>query len=108
MSATLRNALATAGVTYLVYLRQQRNSDRIEQVFNMARMVADNGPSFGAVLVEVDDLDEEEAALIGSCSDIDATLLARGDGLNRRRLATYHLDAVDDALEMLVAWGLDR
>jgi len=108
MSATLRNALATAGVTYIVYLRQQRNSDRIEQVFRMAEMVSANGPSFGAVLVEVDDLDEQETALIGSCTDIDAALLARGDGLNRRRLATYHLDAVDDPLEMFVAWGLDR
>jgi hypothetical protein len=108
MSQTLKAALASAGQTFLVYLRQPRNAERIAQVSEMAAAAAAGVPSFGSVLVDVDDLSQEELSLIGTCNDIDAALLGRGPGLNRRRLATYHLDAVDDPLEMFVAWGLDR
>lgn len=104
----LQDALATGGVTYLIYLRRPENSEAVDRVTPLAKAVAQNSPSFGAASVDVAQLNAAEKVLVGNTDGFDAVLLSRGLGLKRKRLASYHIDAVDDPLEMLAAWGLDR
>jgi hypothetical protein len=108
-SSEFREALAVAGVKYLVFIRREGNDASIDAVFQRARnVVSQNNPEgWGAFLVnEPASLDDDLLQLVvGGDDSIDAVILSRGEGTSRTVSAHFHLNQVDEALEMIEAFG---
>lgn len=108
-SSDFREALAIAGVKYLVFVRRAANEVSIEDVFRRARNVVErNNPAgWGTFLVNdpaslEDDLRQ---LIVGGDNSIDAVMLGRGEGTSRTVSAHFHLNQVDEALEMIEAFS---
>ena len=108
-SSEFREALAIAGVKYLVFIRRAGNDASIDAVFQRAQnVVAQNNPAgWGTFLVnDIASLDEDLSQLIvGGDDSIDAVILNRGEGTDRTVSSHFHLNQVDSVLEMIEAFG---